>query len=107
MADLQWNKEFALEQTAGDEELLEELMILFKESSAADLEQLRQAIVADDAPGVVRAAHSLKGSSASLGIEGIRAIALAMETEAREGSLAVARAKVEEMDALLQQVQEM
>jgi hypothetical protein len=37
MADLHWNKAFALEQTAGDEELLEELLLLFKDSSASDL----------------------------------------------------------------------
>ncbi|MDD2465869.1 MAG: Hpt domain-containing protein [Desulfobulbus sp.] len=105
MADLQWNKAFALEQTAGDEELLEELLVLFKDSAASDLEQLRQAITADDAAGVVRAAHSLKGASASLGIEGIRTLATAMETDAREGATTVAQAKIEEMSALLEQVQ--
>ncbi|MGD9950358.1 MAG: Hpt domain-containing protein [Desulfobulbus sp.] len=107
MADLQWNKAFALEQTAGDEELLEELLILFKDSAAADLEQLRQAITADDAPGVVRAAHSLKGASASLGIEGIREVAMAMESDARGGSTTVALKKIGEMSELLALVQAM
>lgn len=105
MADLQWNRDFALEQTAGDEELLEELMTLFKDSAAADIEQLRQAIIADDAPGVVRAAHSLKGASASLGIESIHHLALAMESDARSGSISVAQGKIEEMGELLEQVQ--
>ncbi|MBM9613589.1 Hpt domain-containing protein [Desulfobulbus rhabdoformis] len=107
MADLQWNKEFALEQTAGDEELLEELLTLFKDSSSADLEQLQTAIAGEDTDGIVRAAHSLKGASASLGIEGIRGIAMAMESDAREGSVAVARDKVEEMRTLLEQVKAM
>jgi HPt (histidine-containing phosphotransfer) domain-containing protein len=105
MADLQWNKDFALEQTAGDEELLEELLTLFKDSAAADLEQLRQAITAGDASGVIRAAHSLKGASASLGIEGIRELAMVMESDAREGSIAVAQGRVEEMCELLALVQ--
>ena len=69
MADLLWNKEFALEQTAGDEELLAELLVLFKDSSASDFALLQQAVAAQDTEGVVRAAHSLKGASASLGIE--------------------------------------
>ena len=107
MADLQWNKAFALEQTAGDEELLEELMTLFKDSSSSDLEQLRGAINANDVQAVIRAAHSLKGASASLGIEGIRSLASAMESDARNGSLAVAREKIGEMSALLERVQNM
>lgn len=105
MADLQWNRDFALEQTAGDEELLAELLTLFKDSAAADVEQLRQAIVAGDAPGVVRAAHSLKGASASLGLESIHQLALAMESDARGGSIDVAQEKIEEMSELLEQVQ--
>nr|WP_320012845.1 Hpt domain-containing protein [uncultured Desulfobulbus sp.] len=104
MADLHWNREFALEQTAGDEELLEELLILFKDSASADLEQLQQAINSEDTDGVVRAAHSLKGASASLGMEGIRDIAMAMESDARDGSVAVARQKIDEMSALLEEV---
>lgn len=107
MADLQWNKAFALEQTAGDEKLLEELMTLFKDSSSGDLEQLRQAIAANDAESVIRAAHSLKGASASLGIEGIRVLAMAMESDARKGSVAVAQEKIGEISGLLEQVQQM
>ena len=105
MADLQWNKEFALEQTAGDEELLDELLVLFKDSSASDLAQLQQAVEAQDAEGVVRAAHSLKGASASLGIEGIRQVAMAMEADARTASIRVAKERLGEMEALLIQMQ--
>ncbi|WP_448873328.1 Hpt domain-containing protein [Desulfobulbus propionicus] len=107
MAHLQWNKAFALEQTAGDEELLEELLLLFKEASASDYEQLQQAIIAGDVDGVVHAAHSLKGASASLGIEGIRELALAMEKDARANSIAVAREKLSALGELLKQVQEL
>ena len=105
MADLQWNKEFALEQTAGDEELLDELLVLFKDSSASDLAQLQQAVEAQDAEGVVRAAHSLKGASASLGIEGIRQVAMAMEADARTASIRVAKERLGEMESLLTQMQ--
>jgi histidine phosphotransfer protein HptB len=104
MADLQWNKAFALEQTAGDEELLEELLVLFRDSSVADYSQLQEAVAANDAASVVRAAHSLKGASASLGIEGIRQLAFVMETDGRNNSVAVAKEKLSEMAELLAQL---
>ena len=104
MVDLQWNKAFALEQTAGDEELLQELLVLFKDSSASDLEQLRQAVANEDAEGVMRAAHSLKGASASLGVEGIRQLATEMETDGRNNSVAVAQENLAAMAELLNQL---
>lgn len=104
MADLQWNKAFALEQTAGDEELLAELLALFRDSSVADFAHLQEAVAAGDAAGVVRAAHSLKGAAASLGIEGVRRLALAMETDGRNNSVTVARGKLKDMGELLEQL---
>ena len=104
MADLRWNKAFALEQTGGDEELLEELLVLFRDSSVSDYAQLQQAVAANDATGVMRAAHSLKGAAASLGIEGIRQLALDMETDSRNNSVTVARAHLTAMGNLLEQL---
>lgn len=107
MVDLQWNKSFALEQTGGDEELLEELLTLFRDSSVGDYAQLQQAVSAGDAAGVVRAAHSLKGAAASLGIEGIRQLAFDMEADGRNNSVNVAREKLANMGALLEQLKEL
>lgn len=104
MSDLQWNRSFALEQTAGDEELLEELLDLFRDASKGDFQQLKRAVAAGDAAGIVSAAHSLKGASASLGIEGVRQLATAMETAAREGSVNVAEDNLEVMETMLEQV---
>ncbi|WP_319585579.1 Hpt domain-containing protein [uncultured Desulfobulbus sp.] len=104
MADLHWNKAFALEQTAGDEELLEELLVLFRDSSVSDYTQLQQAVAAGDAAGVVRAAHSLKGAAASLGIEGIRQVASHMEADGRNNSVVVAREQLTAMGDLLEQL---
>lgn len=104
MADLRWNKAFALEQTGGDEELLEELLVLFRDSSVSDYAQLQQAVAVNDAEGVMRAAHSLKGAAASLGIEGIRLLALNMEADARNNSVTVARTHLTAMGDLLEQL---
>jgi len=107
MSELQWNREFALEQTGGDDDLLQELLDLFRDSSQGDFESLRQAAEAGDAEGVVAAAHSLKGAAASLGIEGIRALALEMETEARNGRVACARDNLERMAKMLAEAREL
>jgi L-threonylcarbamoyladenylate synthase len=102
MKELLWNREFALEQTAGDEELLEELLALFRDSSAQDYSRLCEAAEAGDADGVVAAAHSIKGAAASLGIEGVRQLALEMESRAREGDAAWALTEKEKMGRLLE-----
>ena len=104
MTDLQWNKEFALEQTGGDEELLEELLTLFRDSSASDLKQLQTAVDGYDTAGVVSAAHSIKGASASLGIEAIRHIAMVIEADGRKDSLAAAQQNLAALAELLEQV---
>lgn len=102
--DLQWNKEFALEQTAGDEELLDELIVLFKDSSASDCRQLREAVSAMDAKGIMTAAHSLKGAAASLGVEGIRSLALEIESAAREDRIDNLEEKTAAMEKLVEQL---
>ncbi|MCL2791166.1 MAG: Hpt domain-containing protein [Desulfobulbus sp.] len=105
MADLQWNKSFALEQTAGDEELLAELLTLFRDASANDYTQLQQAVADGDASAVARAAHSLKGAAASLGLEGIRRLATDMENDGLRNSVNVAREQLPIMGELLAQFQ--
>jgi len=104
MADIQWNKSFALEQTAGDEEFLKELLALFRRSSAGDYMQLQQAVADNDAEAVARASHSLKGAAATLGIEGIRRLAFDMERDGLRNSVTVARENLTLMGELLEQV---
>lgn len=104
MVSLQWNKEFALEQTADDQELLDELLILFRDSSAADFQQLQEATVTNDTEGILSSAHSIKGAAASLGIEGVRMVAMEIE-EYAHGSKASGsiEEKVAELNELLEQ----
>jgi L-threonylcarbamoyladenylate synthase len=101
MDDLCWNKEFAMGQVDNDEELLQELLTIFKDSSASDLAVLKQA-VEKGAPVEARGpAHSIKGAAASLGLEAIRDITAAIEKDCREGSVAVAREKLPRLEILL------
>ncbi len=91
MSQLKWDKNFALEQAADDAELLQELLEIFKESLRSDIHLIEQGLAEEEAVKVCRAAHSIKGAAASLGIIGIHEIALAIEQESRTGGLTIAR----------------
>ncbi|OGR00296.1 MAG: histidine kinase [Deltaproteobacteria bacterium RIFOXYD12_FULL_55_16] len=87
MADLEWDRNFALEQAGDDEEMLAELLLLFHDSSASDLARIKAGLAAKDAVAVADAAHSIKGASASLGVEGVRRIASELEKKGRASDL--------------------
>jgi histidine phosphotransfer protein HptB len=91
---LKWDKEFALEQAADDAELLQELLEIFKDSLQSDIHLIEQGLREEGAGKVCRAAHSIKGAAASLGILGIHELALAIEEESRVGGLEIARTQL-------------
>jgi len=90
MTDLGWDRNFALEQAGDDEEMLAELLVLFRDSSASDLALINDGLAANDATAVADAAHSIKGASASLGVEGVRSIAAELEKKGRGNDLSQA-----------------
>jgi histidine phosphotransfer protein HptB len=91
MTHFNWNKQFALQQAADDADLLQELLELFKGSCNNDIALIRSGLDQQDAGQVRAAAHSIKGAAASLGMHGIRDIALTIESAARANSLDIAR----------------
>lgn len=102
MSDLKWDKAFANEQAGEDSELLAELLGLLCASSKSDLQKIRQALAAGEAEGVADAAHSIKGASASLGVEGLREVAHDIEKKGRAGQLdAIELGQIEELVGLL------
>ena len=107
MSDLRWNKAFALEQAADDEELLQELIEIFKESSASDLANLRKSVEMNDAAMARAHSHSIKGAAASLGMDGIRELAELIESDCREGSLTVAVEVLPQFEKLLALLQDL
>jgi HPt (histidine-containing phosphotransfer) domain-containing protein len=107
MSELRWNRGFALEQAAEDEELLQELITIFKESATSDFANLKQGISKGDAAMCGASAHSIKGAAASLGFDGVREVTEAMEADCRNGSLTVSTEllpKLEQLLALLQDI---
>ena len=101
MADLDWDRNFALEQAGDDEEMLAELLVLFHESSASDLARINDGLAAADPVAVADAAHSIKGASASLGVEGVRKVAAELEKKSRAGDLSQGQDLAASLAALL------
>ncbi|MDH4318434.1 MAG: Hpt domain-containing protein [Desulfobulbaceae bacterium] len=107
MDELRWNKEFALDQADGDEELLHELIDLFIESSVkAGYPELLRHLRAGNARGIVSSAHGIKGAAASLGFESIREQAKEIESIAREGKT-VDEEKIGRLGILLKMVRDL
>ena len=101
MADLDWDRNFALEQSGDDEEMLAELLVLFRDSSASDLARINDGLAAEDAAAVADAAHSIKGASASLGVEGVRKITAEIEKQGRAGDLSQGKELAAQLAVLL------
>jgi len=81
-----------------------EIMELFLETSAFDLNQLVSGIEEGDGQKVLIAAHSIKGAAANLGLLEIYEVARKTEIEAREnnlnGATVTARAIKEKIDQI-------
>ena len=97
MTALNWDKEFAMEQAAGDAELLQELLEIFKDSLQADIKRIEEGLDEKDAVKIRGAAHSIKGAAASLGIQGINDIAQRVEEDSRDGGLETAAEKLDQL----------
>ena len=76
----------ALDPTGGDT-VVREIAAIYLEDTPTRLRELEDAANAGHAERFIRAAHSLKGSSASLGVTAMRAAAERIESAARSSGL--------------------
>jgi two-component system sensor histidine kinase/response regulator len=94
-----------LERLEGDRELLEDLARLFADECPKSISEIRSALDPVDFVLLERLAHTLKGSSASMGAESVRQLALELEMSARARDLPEAKKLVEglqnEIDRLM------
>lgn len=102
MGNLNWDRNFALEQAGDQEEILKELLVLFRESSLSDCAKIKTGIEAGDGGAVADAAHSIKGAAASLGIESIRLVTHEIEMAGRNQDIDAAGRYIEELEQLLE-----
>ncbi|MCK5270774.1 MAG: Hpt domain-containing protein [Sedimentisphaerales bacterium] len=95
-----------LNELGEERELLDEILGVFQESTASDLESLREAIVSGNSDQTIRRAHKIKGAAANINAEGVRKAASDIETAVRTGSTQETNALMEtlsqEFDTLTQ-----
>ncbi|MBW1741783.1 MAG: Hpt domain-containing protein [Deltaproteobacteria bacterium] len=89
-------RKLAESQGLEEDEFLE-LVELFVETCASDLDRLQSAIARGDTQLAVQAAHSIKGASGNLGLHEIYEMAKSVEEKAREKSLEGATEAVKAM----------
>jgi HPt (histidine-containing phosphotransfer) domain-containing protein len=75
-----WNQAELLERVDNDQDLLKELLAIFKEDFPRTMQSLESAVSATDLKNTSRLSHTLKGMLSSLG--GARAAAAASKLEA-------------------------
>lgn len=66
-----------------DDEFLREIAGIFLSDTPLRIADLERSLVAGDATTFTRAAHSIKGSSANLGANGLRSVAEQLEQHSR------------------------
>ncbi len=91
--------DYAAAVRAMDAEIVDVITPAFLEHFPGDCAQLRAALAAADAPGVMRVAHSMRGSLSAFGAEPATRRAAELEALARSGDLRAAGALAERLFA--------
>ena len=81
-----------------DEDLAQVVMESFLDDIPKQIEALRGYVTAWDAPGAVRQAHTLRGASANVSGEALRALAFEMEQAGKAGNLDAVRARMDDLE---------
>jgi len=76
-----------MESTGDDVGFVRELIDTFLADTPAQLEAMTSAVEADDAAALVRPAHTLKSSSATVGASRLSSVARELEMAGRTGAL--------------------
>lgn len=83
--------DFDLEQleaiTGGDPDFERDVLDEYLNCAPSDVEKIRQAIAAQDAEALGRAAHALKGSSATIGARGLAELSKELEMAGKTGRM--------------------
>lgn len=99
------DRALALSRVGGDEDLLREIAGLFLDDYPNLVEKIKQALAANDARGLERASHSLKGSVANFGADPAYQAALELERIGRSNDMAQALAAYQRLEQSLNSLQ--
>jgi PAS domain S-box-containing protein len=89
-----------------DQALATTIIEAFCEEMPRQMRELKEFLQRDDAESTGRQAHSIKGAAAIVGGERLRALALQMEKAADSGDLSAVAARMEQLEALFQQLRD-
>jgi HPt (histidine-containing phosphotransfer) domain-containing protein len=92
-----WDKAGMLERLDGDRDLTKTIMEIFLDDTPQQIEALQQHLATCNGPGVGLQAHTIRGASATVGGEALRAVALATEKAGKAGDLDSVRAHMDDL----------
>jgi PAS domain S-box-containing protein len=93
-----YNREELLSQCDGDEELMAELVSIFRDNTPQILRAVGEAVTKGDAPAVATQAHKLLSSLGVFGAGRARTLALRLEKHAEENDFGGARERFTELE---------
>ena len=76
-----------MERCGGDEDLLRELVAIFRQDCPAYMQSVRAGVESKEGEALSRAAHTLKGHLGTLGFDEAQQFALQLEEVARRGEM--------------------
>lgn len=81
-----------------------ELLELLVGTGTQDISALKEAVATNDADRAAKAAHSLKGAAANLGLMDLSEMAKQVEMKAKQGALQGVEEKIDALQAKLNEV---
>jgi HPt (histidine-containing phosphotransfer) domain-containing protein len=91
---------------SGLQDILPEIIETFLDTSGQTIQKAKHALAAQDAAELYQCAHSLKGSAANLGANGLTDLCGQLEERCRSGSLESAPSLLRSIEERLAQVRE-
>ena len=101
-----WDKAEMMERCMGDKDLAETLVNGFLMDAPQHIQALKISLRAGNASEAEYLAHTIKGASANLSGERLRAVAFEMEKSARTGDLTVASSRMTELEIQFERLKE-
>jgi signal transduction histidine kinase/CheY-like chemotaxis protein/ligand-binding sensor domain-containing protein/HPt (histidine-containing phosphotransfer) domain-containing protein len=99
-----FNRDSFMERITDDEELADSLLEVFIDDTPVQIDLLKELLEIGDTKGVVRQAHGIKGSAASIGAERIQELTLKMEEWGKSGKLDEIKARVPDLETELSEL---
>lgn len=93
-----WDRAGMLKRMMDDEDLARSILASFLADIPQQIHSLKAFLKSGDVQGSERQAHTIKGASANIGGEKLRAVAFEMEKSAKSGNLSAASARLADLE---------